>query len=117
MDFNDSLKRLLAERGITKAQLSRMTGISDSNISDYCSGKKGPTLTNAVAIADAFAISLDELAGRTPPRRAIERELLACFRDLSDEGQEVAVNTVRGLSVSYKKRLESRGMADAQATA
>lgn len=75
-------------------------------MSNYVAGKKVPTLTNAIAIADALAISLDELAGRSAPKRTIERELLACFRDLSDEGQEVAVNTVRGLGVSYKRRYE-----------
>lgn len=106
MGFSESLNRLLQEKGIRKAQLSRMTGISDSNISDYASGKKVPSLTNAIAMADALAVSLDELAGRSAPRRVIEGALLSEFRNLSDEGQEVAVATVRGLGVTYGRLAE-----------
>ncbi len=111
MDFGESLGRLLRERGLKQSDLCRMSGIPSSAMSNYIAGKKVPTLTNAIAIADALAISLDELAGRVPPKRTIERELLTCFRDLSDEGQEVAVNTVRGLGVSYKKRYEPNQVA------
>ena len=106
MGFSESLNRLLQERGIRKAQLSRMTGISDSNISDYASGKKVPSLTNAIAMADALAVSLDELAGRSAPKRVIEGALLSEFRNLSDAGQEVAVATVRGLGVTYGRLAE-----------
>lgn len=62
-------------------------------------------------MADALQISLDELAGREAPKRAAERELLAHFRNLSDEGQEVAVNTVYGLSATYKKRYQPDAVA------
>ena len=106
MGFSESLNRLLQEKGIRTAQLSRMTGISDSNISDYASGKKVPSLTNAIAMADALAVSLDELAGRSAPKRVIEGALLSEFRNLSDEGQEVAVATVRGLGVTYGRLAE-----------
>lgn len=80
-----------------------MSGIDTSLMSNYVSGKKTPTLTNAVAMADALQISLDELAGREAPKRVIEQRLLSDFRELSDEGQEVAVNTVYGLRSVYKK--------------
>lgn len=114
MDFSESLNRILQSRGLKQADLCRMSGIPSSAMSNYLSGKKVPTLTNAIAMADALAISLDELAGREPPKRVIERELLAQFRELSDEGQEIAVNTVRGLGVTYKKRPAHVDMDGAQ---
>lgn len=104
MDFQEALRQALRMRGIKQADLCRMSGIDTSLMSNYVSGKKTPTLANAVAIADALQISLDELAGRETPKRAIEQRLLADFRELSDEGQEVAVNTVYGLRSVYKKR-------------
>lgn len=111
MEFHDSLSRIAASRGLTQADLCRMSGIPTSLMSNYFNGKRSPTLTNAIAMADALQISLDELAGREAPKRAVERELLTHFRNLSDEGQEVAVNTVYGLSATYKKRYQPDAVA------
>ena len=80
-------------------------------MSRYLSGDSDPSLSKAIAMADALQISLDELAGREAPKRAVERELLTHFRNLSDEGQEVAVNTVYGLSATYKKRYQPDAVA------
>ena len=49
-----------------QADLCRLTGIRSSLMSDYISGKKSPTIRNAVLIADALHISLDTLVGREP---------------------------------------------------
>lgn len=113
MEFSESLTRILRSRGLRKADLSKMSGVADSAISDYCNGKKEPTLTKAIAMADALQISLDELTGREVPKRVIERELLSNFRELSDEGQEIAVNTVYGLRSVYKKPHPNRVAASA----
>ena len=111
MEFKDSINKILADRGLKQADLCRITGVPTSAMSDYVNGKKSPTLSRAIAMADALQISLDELAGREAPKRAVERELLAHFRNLSDEGQEVAVNTVYGLSATYKKRYQPDAVA------
>lgn len=103
MEFREALQQILKCRGIKQADLCRMSGVDSSLMSNYVSGKKTPTLTNAIAMADALQISLDELAGREAPKRVIEQRLLSDFRELSDEGQEVAVNTVYGLRSVYKK--------------
>lgn len=47
-----------------QADLCRMTGIQTSLMSEYISGRKSPTIRNAILIADAFDISLDTLVGR-----------------------------------------------------
>lgn len=117
MEFCDSLKRILREQGLKQADLCRMSGVPTSAMSNYVSGNKVPNLTTAILIADALAISLDELAGREPPKRVIERELLTQFRELSDEGQEIAVNTVSGLALNYKKRLAPVDVEGAQGVA
>ncbi len=108
MEFSKSLSKILRDRELKKADLSRMSGVADSLISDYCNGKREPTLSKAIAMADALQISLDELAGREVPKRVIEQRLLSDFRELSDEGQEVAVNTVFGLRSVYKKHHQPR---------
>ena len=113
MEFHESLQQILSSRKLKQADLCRMSGIDTSLMSNYVSGKKTPTHTNAIAIADALQISLDELAGRSAPKRVIEQRLLSDFRELSDEGQEVAVNTVYGLRSVYKKHHQVRVAATA----
>ncbi len=108
MEFKDSLDQILRNRGLKQADLWRMSGIDTGLMSMYLQGKRFPTLTNAIAMADALQISLDELAGREAPKRVIEQRLLSDFRELSDEGQEVAVNTVYGLRSVYKKHHQAR---------
>lgn len=103
MEFHDSLRQIMKQRDLKQADLCRMSGIDTGLMSLYVNGKRSPTLTNAIAMADALQISLDELAGREAPKRVIEQRLLSDFRELSDEGQEVAVNTVYGLRSVYKK--------------
>lgn len=108
MEFNEALQRAISSRDLKQADLCRMSGIPSSLMSHYLAGKKVPTLTNAIAMADALQISLDELAGREVPKRVIEQRLLSDFRELSDEGQEVAVNTIYGLRSVYKKHHQSQ---------
>ena len=104
VEFKDSLARILRDRNMSQADLCRMAGIDTGLMSLYISGGRKPTLANAIAMADALQISLDELAGREAPKRIIEGELLSRFRELNDEGQEVAVHVVSGLRDSYAKR-------------
>lgn len=104
MNFTDALKRIAFERGLKQADLSRMTGIDAALMSMYFNGKRTPSLTNAVYIADALQIPLDELAGRDQGKRVIEQRLLSDFRQLSDQGQEIAVSTVYGLRLSYPRK-------------
>lgn len=113
MEFHESLKQIMKQRDLKQADLCRMSGIDTGLMSLYVNGKRSPTLTNAIAIADALQISLDELAGRSAPKRVIEQRLLSDFRELSDEGQEVAVNTVYGLRSVYKKHHKIRVAATA----
>ena len=63
MGFNENLKLLLLEKSMKQADLCRMTGIQTSLMSEYINGRKSPTIGNAILIADALNISLDDLVG------------------------------------------------------
>ncbi len=58
--FADSLKALMKERGITQAELSKLTGIGRSSISQYLSGKNVPTEERKEAIAKAIGCQIDD---------------------------------------------------------
>lgn len=55
------LREILKERQITIAQFSEMSGISQSNISNYMIGKISPTLETLSKIADTLNIEISEL--------------------------------------------------------
>lgn len=64
MNFKESIIKLLGERQMKQSDLCKMTGIPSSLMSNYTTGKKTPTLNNAIIMANALNITLDELAGR-----------------------------------------------------
>lgn len=55
------LREILKERHITIGQLSEMSGISQSNLSNYMTGKMSPTLDTLNRIAVALNIEITEL--------------------------------------------------------
>lgn len=59
-----NLRNLLKERGKSE-ELSKNTGISSGNISDWKSGRSKPGLNSLIKIADYFDCSVDYLLDRT----------------------------------------------------
>lgn len=110
MEFSQIIKKILEERKLKQTDLCRMTGIPSSLMSAYVSGKKSPAIQNAIAIAEALNVSLDELVGRIPiPNSSnlennfifseTEKNMIQKYRLLSPEGKET-VNTI--LELQYK---------------
>jgi transcriptional regulator with XRE-family HTH domain len=62
------LKRLREERGLSQAQLARLAGVPKGSLLQWEYGKRTPLFDAAVKLADALEITLDELAGRNPPK-------------------------------------------------
>ena len=62
--FGNNLIELRRERGIGQVELARALHVSCGIISLWENGRREPTLTNLIALADFFEISLDELTGR-----------------------------------------------------
>lgn len=72
--FKDKLCKLMDERSISAYKLSKETGIPQSGISQYRSGKVVPGLDKAQIIADYFGVSVDFLLSaddeKKPPAEA-----------------------------------------------
>jgi transcriptional regulator with XRE-family HTH domain len=65
----ERLKRLRKEAGMTQEELARKAGVAFAAYRTWESGKSTPLFDAAVKLADGLEITLDELAGREPPRR------------------------------------------------
>lgn len=66
MAFNDRLKSLRNEKGITQDELSKLTGIKKSSIGMYESGQRVPKYKPLRILADFFHVSTDYLIGHSP---------------------------------------------------
>lgn len=67
--FNDRLKLLRTESGLTQQQLSDRTGINRSLIAHYEKGIREPNLETLEIVADYFNVDTDYLLGKTDIRR------------------------------------------------
>jgi len=60
--FNIRLTEKMAERGVTQADLCRLTGLASSMVSHYCTGQRMPSVPAALKIAKVLNTSIDYLA-------------------------------------------------------
>lgn len=71
MNFSQRLKELRKTRCVTQLLLASEIGITLKQIQRYELNQSEPTLSNVIALADYFDVSLDYLCGRSdvPERR------------------------------------------------
>lgn len=62
--FGQRLKELRQEFSVGQVALAKSIGVSKGIISLWENGLREPTLSNLVALADYFDVSLDFLTGR-----------------------------------------------------
>lgn len=62
-DFADNLRRMLTNRSMSQAALTRAAGIPKSTLNDYIQGKSEPKEANLLKIAAALKVNPGELLG------------------------------------------------------
>ncbi len=76
--FSSQLRKLLSSKQWNQVRAASELGVTQSQISDYLSGKSEPYLSTAVAVAKRLGVSLDELSG-TRPSSGVVREEIAVY--------------------------------------
>lgn len=66
-DFSTRLRRIMNERGISQSELSRLSGIPKSALSQYMSGLFRPKQDRTLALAKALAVDPAWLLGYDVP--------------------------------------------------
>ena len=72
MSFGGKVRELREARKMTESELARRAGMTRQQINNYERDANHPTLSSAIILADALDVSLDELAEREWPRKAVK---------------------------------------------
>ena len=67
MSFSENLKKVMVDRNISQSELSELTGVAKSGISQYLSGKCEPGQKIVNKLADALDCSAAYLTGEGVP--------------------------------------------------
>lgn len=67
--FAENLKRLRKEANLTKQDIAIKIGVHTRMIEYYEAGQKVPRLPKLIELADFFQVPMDELLGRTLPKK------------------------------------------------
>ena len=64
MKFRETLRELRSMRGLGQQQLADLLKISVKTVSHWETGYSEPSITQLIALADIFEVTLDDLVGR-----------------------------------------------------
>ena len=102
--FKERLEMALAMSGLTAAELSRKTGISEGMISCYRKGTYTPKSRKLYAIATALNVSPSWLLGFDDPSKEadLDQAISTVWEALDDEHKALALEYCKYLIASQK---------------
>lgn len=121
MKFNERLRAIRKEKGLTQAELAEKAGIAVNSVRLYEAGARLPKLDTIARMAVAMGLTANDLmAGQWGNFDGIflsdeefqqddrEAQLIYHFRTLNDNGQTVAVERVQELTQipAYQRRTD-----------
>ena len=109
--FNQIVKDLRLEAGLTQKELADKMGVHQSKISNFETGFIEPDIAALVKLGDIFDVSLDYLCGRSENQAIAEyfspvsldaeqRELLNIYNKLTKNNKLTVNGYVAGLAAS-----------------
>jgi len=105
--FGERLRTLRKARGLTQVQLARVANTTQRAISYYENEPGYPPVPAVIALADALAVSTDELLGAKAPKR--ERNIMSSearrlwkkfqqFETLPEKDQRAVIRLINSLA-------------------
>lgn len=114
--ISDGIRRARKSKGITQEDLAKVLGVNRATISKYESGAITPSIGQLCNIAVALQTDVGQIMGEeftfhrlmeisnsqaiklTTDAQAYRVSLLACYDDLNEEGQRIAVERLEELA-------------------
>lgn len=106
-------QKLLDEKGLKNADVSRATGISNMTLSDWKNGKSTPKQDKLMKIADYFGVSLDYLmTGKEPNVGSLYSDENADLLIYISKNQEILLQMKKYITLDKDKRKSVDDMID-----
>ena len=112
--LNERIRQLREARGMTQVELARQLSVTKQSVSNWENNNIQPSVEMAVAIADFFGVTLDDLLGRAERRQlcvegltddsAPERHCPRSARPISGSPNTAKHRTGRSLSLQETTR-------------
>ncbi len=100
MDIAKRLKNARKSKDISVYKLSQLSGVSETHIRDLERGDRNPSLDTLDRLAKPLGLSLADLlneTGEVSYLNKAEKELVKCFRMLSDEKADKLLDFLKTL--------------------
>ena len=98
-EWNEILKDLMEEKGITQRELAEKSGIANSSVCRYLSGDRKPRIDVLRNFANALSVDVDLLIGTDENLSHFDRIRLLIARhgsELTEEEQKELVELILG---------------------
>lgn len=121
MEFNERLRTIRKENGLTQAELAEKAGIAVNSVRLYESGKVIPKLDTIARIARAMGLTASDFVGgqwekfqggfcseKEVRQDDREAQLIYYFQNLNENGQATALDRLEELTQlpKYQRRIE-----------
>jgi transcriptional regulator with XRE-family HTH domain len=106
-EFPEILRKERDNKKLSQSELAERSGLQSSAISHFETGKRSPSFENLKRLADALAVSMDYLLGRTEePRNSgpVVEQLFRDFSSMSSTDQESFAKFAAMLAEKNKSR-------------
>ena len=80
--MNSNIKKMRLKKHLRQSDIAKIIGISQQQYSRLESSYKGLTIDKAIALADFFDVSLDELFGRDSVSKQDRKKLLLLINEI-----------------------------------
>ncbi len=98
MDIAERLKKVRESKNISVYKLSQLSGVSETHIRDLERGDRNPSFDTLSRLAEPLGLKLSELFNESDEVSFLnsdEKELVECYRLLSDDKAEALLNFIK----------------------
>ena len=94
--------------GLTQKQLADKIGVKNTAVSNWESGNNSIDIDTLCLVCEVFGITLNDIYGGYSEKLTVlsadEMNLIATYRDISDQGKQYLLQTLNMVRNEYKKR-------------
>lgn len=94
--------------GLTQKQLADKIGVKNTAVSNWESGNNSIDIDTLCLVCEVFGITLNDIYGGYSEKSTVlsadEMNLIATYREISDQGKQYLLQTLSMVRNEYKKR-------------